>query len=37
MNDGTINKLIPLPKKSWDDLVVDTSDRDGGIAWEHCF
>jgi hypothetical protein len=30
INNGVIDKISPLPKKSWDSSGIDVSDRDGG-------
>jgi hypothetical protein len=30
INLGIIDKISPLPKKSWDSFGIDASDRDGG-------
>ncbi|XP_060608409.1 mesenchyme-specific cell surface glycoprotein-like, partial [Ruditapes philippinarum] len=31
INNGVIDKISPLPKKSWDSSGIDVSDRDGGV------
>lgn len=31
LDQGIVKGVAPLPKKSWDNFALDTSDRDGGI------